>query len=95
MWIDKKEQSSWARQQCLNGKDSKEIRDLLDGFDLYMYCKIKKPRKDLMEKLSKQSFQLFLKIIDSRMRLEFYDFMKKEGYKINNIEIILNKEKEK
>ena len=93
MWIDKKEQSNWALKQCIKGNDTTELRDLLIGIDLYMYCKIKGYRKELMERLSEQSLKTYASIIDLKNRLDFYDFMRDHGHKINNVKLIKTRRK--
>ena len=53
MWLDKEEQSRWAYKQCLNGKDTKEYRNLIvSSSSAYSYCKHIKNTEEMRNKIT-------------------------------------------
>ena len=61
MWLDKKEQSEWAYEQCLklkkeNKEDIDEIWKLItDSYDAYWYCRCVKDRPEVRKYIKEET----------------------------------------
>jgi len=74
---DEYEMSEWAYEQCRNGNDTPEMRDLItDSIDAFRYCKNVKDRPEMWVKIN-DSFAAYWYCKEIKDRPEVKCFMLK------------------
>lgn len=70
---NKFEMSAWAFSQCLNGNDTKEMRDLITfPTSAYLYCKSIRNLPEMREKVNCQKWRFRYKELCMRAKNETY-----------------------